>query len=150
MAQIRLGEKLKNELNILLRTASAMSEDDNISQGLLSGKLSLSQRRQISELVKTETFESLLDDMQRNEAEWTAFMNEPAAEGMTPLSFLKTNSLNENDKLLLEEVAKMVILLIFRPDRMTTSVKQFLKLVFDERFATIPELDLEKSHRKRN
>jgi dynein heavy chain 1 len=63
---------------------------------------------------------------------------------MTPLSFLKTNSLNENDKLLLEEVAKMVILLIFRPDRMTTSVKQFLKLVFDERFATIPELDLEK------
>jgi dynein heavy chain 1 len=36
----------------------------------------------------------------------------------------------------------MILLFIFRPDRMINSVKTFLRFVFDDRFVSIPELDL--------
>jgi dynein heavy chain 1, cytosolic len=149
LAQIRLGDKFKNEINILLKaTSSALSEWDNISESLLNGKLSLNTRRHIAELIKNEVFEGLFTHLISNEEEWLSFLNEPAAENSVPISFVKSTSVytnsNENDRLLLEEICKMIILLIIRPDRMLNAVKNFLRYVFDDRFITIPELDLVK------
>ena len=59
LAQIRLGGKFKAEIEILLKETSSvlMTNVDHISEGIVNGKLSLDQRRQISEVMKFDLFE---------------------------------------------------------------------------------------------
>jgi dynein heavy chain 1 len=145
LAQIRLGDKFRSELNILLKAKSSiLSNPENVPDRLLKGKLTLEQRRLISELIKNDIFNGLVYDMQSNESKWLEFIIDATAENSVPLDFIKSDSYNETDRLLLAEICKMVILLIFRPDRMINSGKSLLRLVFDDRFVSIPELDLAK------
>ncbi len=145
LAQIRLGEKFKNEIKFVLKaTSSGISNPDNIPEKILAGKLTLNQRRQIAEIMSLPLFENILADINENQYEWINFINEPIAENYIPCSFINFEKYTEEDRLLLKEICNIILLLIFRPDRTINSVRSFVKNVFDERFLSIPELDLTK------
>ena len=148
LAQIRLGDKFKNEINTLLKiTSNILSDASNISAELIGGKLTLNQRKQISDLINTDTFRNLLNDIESNGEAWLTFMNDATAENSVPITFLegiRSGLPNEKDKALFDEICKMILLLVFRPDRMMNTVTSFLKLIFNDEFVTIPELDLVK------
>ena len=147
LAQIRLGDKFKNEINLLLKiNSNIMNDASDISSSIIGGKLTLNQRKQISELIKNETFKDLYNDINSNSENWINFYNDPQAENSIPLTFLEKEreKLNEQDKLIFDELIKAILLLVFRPDRMMTKIHSFLKEIFDNEFVTIPELDLVK------
>ena len=51
LAQISLGDKFKNEINLLLKiNSNIMTDASDISPDILNGKLTLNQRKQLSEL----------------------------------------------------------------------------------------------------
>jgi len=55
LAQIRLGERLKKEIDLLLKaTTNVLASSDGISESLLNGKLSLNQRKQLGELIRND------------------------------------------------------------------------------------------------
>lgn len=74
------------------------------------------------------------------------FFTETNSENFIPMDFARDyiNSQMETDKLLLEELIKMTVLNVLRPDRMLNSGKAFIKNLFGEKFVNIPELDLIK------
>jgi len=146
LAQIKLGDRLKKEINILLKaTSNVLASGDSIPETLMKGKLTLNQRKQLSELIKVDIFNGVLENIKRNEDTWITFMNDATPETIIPIDYLKIPSnLSENDKSILQEIVRTIILLIFRPDRMLNCLKNFVKLVFNERFVSIPELDLVK------
>lgn len=145
LAQIRLGEKFKNEIKLVLRaTSSAISNPENVPERILGGKLTLNQRRQIDELMSSSLFENILTDMNQNAEEWLSFIHEPIAENFIPNSFVSLDKYSEEDKVLLREICNINLLLIFRPDRTMNSIRNFVRNVFDERFLSVPELDLTK------
>ena len=151
LAQINLGDKFKNEINLLLKiNSNIMNDASDINESLLNGKLTLNQRKQISELNKNEPFTSLLNEILSNESDWNKFINEPQAESVIPQSYLdklKNNISidNEKDKKIFEGLCKCILLLVFRPDRMMNSIQTVLKDIFNEEFISIPELDLAKA-----
>ena len=57
-----------------------------ISQELLGGKLTLSQRKQISELNKSKPFTNI-DELKANTAAWETFFNDSYAENSVSLEF---------------------------------------------------------------
>ncbi|MCQ2815661.1 MAG: AAA family ATPase [archaeon] len=148
LAQIRLDNKFKKEINILLKaTSNILSDPSNISENALGGKLTLNQRKQISDLIKNDSFRDMYTDMTTKEDEWIKFINEGNAENVIPLQFMegeKNKISTEKDKQIFEELIKSIILLVLRPDRMMGTLTQFLKLVFSDQFINIPELDLAK------
>ena len=147
LAQIRLGNKFKEEIDLLLKSnSSLMSDPSSIPENILGGKLNTNQRRQLAEVVKNPYFMGLVDDITSDEKVWNIFFQETNAENCVPLEFV-SNFINENndkDKVLLEDLCKMIILNVFRPDRMINVSKNFIKNVFEEKFVNIPELDLIK------
>ena len=151
LAQISLGDKFKNEINLLLKiNSNIMNDASDISESLLNGKLTLNQRKQISELNKHEPFTSLLSEILNDESEWNKFMNEPQAESAIPKIFMEkiiqnANINNDIDKKIFEGLCKSILLLVFRPDRMMNSIQTVLKDIFNEEFVSIPELDLAKA-----
>ena len=149
LAQISLGDKFKNEINLLLKiNSNIMNDASDISEDLLNGKLTLNQRKQISELNKNEPFTSLLNEILSNKDSWNNFLNDAYAENSVPLDFLnnvKDSLETEQDKKIFEGLCKSILLLVFRPDRMMNSIQQVLKNIFNEEFINIPELDLAKA-----
>jgi len=148
LAQISLGDKFKNEINLLLKISSnIMNDASDISSDLLGGKLTLNQKKQLSELNKSEPFTNIVGEITSNAEAWMNFYNDPAAENSIPMDFLKSykdSITNEKDLKIFEGVCKSILLLVFRPDRMMNCINQLLKDIFDEEFVTIPELDLLK------
>ena len=148
LAQIRLGDKFKNEINVLLKiNSNIMNDASDISAQIMGGKLTLNQRKQISELIKNETFKDLYQDINSKNENWINFLNDPQAENSIPIEFLnkeREKIKDEKDQKIFDELTKSIILLIFRPDRMMTKIYSFLKEIFNEEFVTIPELDLVK------
>jgi dynein heavy chain 1 len=149
LAQISLGDKFKNEINLLLKiNSNIMNDASDISENLLNGKLTLNQRKQLSELNKNEPFTSILDEILSNTDAWNNFLNDAYAENSVPMNFLqnaKDALESEKDKTIFEGLCKSILLLVFRPDRMMNSVQNVLKNIFDEEFINIPELDLDKA-----
>jgi dynein heavy chain 1 len=149
LAQINLGDKFKNEINLLLKiNSNIMNDASDISESLLNGKLTLNQRKQISELNKNEPFTSLLNELTSNQDAWNKFLNDTNAEDSVPLDFLssiKDGLGSDKDKKIFESLCKSILLLVFRPDRMMNSIQQVLKDIFSEEFVNIPELDLAKA-----
>ena len=149
LAQINLGDKFKNEINLLLKiNSNIMNDASDISEDLLNGKLTLNQRKQISELNKNEPFTSLLNEILSNKDSWNNFLNDAYAENSVPMEFLnnvKDSLETEQDKKIFEGLCKSILLLVFRPDRMMSSIQQVLKDIFNEEFINIPELDLAKA-----
>ena len=149
LAQINLGDKFKNEINLLLKiNSNIMNDASDISESLLNGKLTLNQRKQISELNKNEPFTSLLNELTSNQDAWNTFLNDQNAENSVPLDFLnsvKDNLQSDKDKKIFESLCKSILLLVFRPDRMMNSIQQVLKDIFSDEFVNIPELDLAKA-----
>ena len=148
LAQISLGEKFKNEINVLLKISSnIMNDASDISPDILNGKLTLNQRKQLSELNKSEPFKDIVNELTSNSEAWVNFYNEPIAENCIPVEFLnkhKEEITNEKDLKIFDSICKSILLLVFRPDRMMGCIQTFLKDVFDEELVNIPELDLEK------
>ena len=149
LAQINLGDKFKNEINLLLKiNSNIMNDASDISESLLNGKLTLNQRKQISELNKNEPFTSLLNELTSNQDAWNTFLNDQNAENSVPLDFLnsvKDSLQSDKDKKIFESLCKSILLLVFRPDRMMNSIQQVLKDIFSDEFVNIPELDLAKA-----
>ena len=58
------------------------------------------------------------------------------------LKSYKNQKTNEKDLKIFEGICKSILLLVFRPDRMMTTVNQLLKDIFDDEFIAIPELNL--------
>ena len=114
LAQIRLGEKFKKEINILLKaTSNILSDPSSISTTTLGGKLTLNQRKQISDLIKHDSFRDMYTDMTTNADEWLKFYNEGNAENFIPLSFMdneKFKITSEKDRQIFEELVKSIIL----------------------------------------
>ena len=148
LAQISLGDKFKNEINLLLKISSnIMNDASDISSDILNGKLTLNQKKQLSELNKSEPFTNIVGEITSNAEAWNTFYNDPAAENSIPMDFLKSyrdQITNEKDLKIFEGVCKSILLLVFRPDRMMNCINQLLKDIFDDEFVTIPELDLLK------
>ena len=148
LSQIRLNEKFKNEINLLLKiNSNIMNDAEDVSENIIGGKLTLNQRKQISELIKNEPFKNLYKDINQNKSAWLNFYNDPKAENSIPYEFLedkKNEQPSEKYKLIFEYLTKSILLLVFRPDRMLSTIDLFLKEVFDEEFVQIPELDLVK------
>ena len=148
LAQINLGDKFKNEINLLLKiNSNIMNDASDISSDILGGKLTLNQKKQLSELNKSEPFTGLVSEITSNSEAWNNFYNDAFAENSIPIEFLnkhKENISNEKDQKIFEEITKSILLLVFRPDRMLNSIQSFLKEVFNEELVNIPELDLVK------
>jgi dynein heavy chain 1 len=148
LAQISLGDKFKNEINLLLKiNSNIMNDASDISPDILNGKLTLNQRKQLSELNKQEPFTNIVSEITSNAEAWNNFYNDPMAENSIPDEFLnkyKENISNEKDLKIFDSICKSILLLVFRPDRMMSCIQTFLKDVFDEEFVNIPELDLVK------
>ena len=151
LAQINLGDKFKNEINLLLKiNSNIMNDASDISESLLNGKLTLNQRKQISELNNNEPFTSLLNELSSHESDWIKFLNEPQAESAIPQTFIEkiinnSSISNDKDKKIFEGLCKSILLLVFRPDRMMNSIQSVLKDIFNDEFISIPELDLAKA-----
>ena len=149
LAQINLGDKFKNEINLLLKiNSNIMNDASDISESLLNGKLTLNQRKQISELNKNEPFTSLLDEITSNTDAWNNFLNDAYAENSVPIGFLQSTRdtlPSDQDKKIFDGLCKSILLLIFRPDRMMNSIQEVLKDIFSQEFINIPELDLAKA-----
>ena len=148
LAQINLGDKFKNEINLLLKiNSNIMNDASDISSDILGGKLTLNQKKQLSELNKSEPFTGLVSEITSNSEAWSNFYNDAFAENSIPVEFLnkhKENISNEKDQKIFDEITKSILLLVFRPDRMLNSIQSFLKEVFNEELVNIPELDLVK------
>ena len=148
LAQISLGDKFKNEINLFLKISSnIMNDASDISVDILKGKLTLNQRKQLSELNKAEPFKDIVNEITSNSEAWENFYNDAYAENSIPVEFLnkyKEQITNEKDLKIFDGVCKSILLLVFRPDRMMSCVHNLLKDVFDEEFINIPELDLVK------
>ena len=148
LAQINLGDKFKNEINLLLKiNSNIMNDASDISSDILGGKLTLNQKKQLSELNKSEPFTGLVSEITSNSEAWNNFYNDAFAENSIPVEFLnkhKENILYEKDQKIFDEITKSILLLVFRPDRMLNSIQSFLKEVFNEELVNIPELDLVK------
>ena len=148
LAQINLGDKFKNEINLLLKiNSNIMNDASDISSDILGGKLTLNQKKQLSELNKSEPFTGLVSEITSNSEAWNNFYNDAFAENSIPVEFLnkhKENISNEKDQKIFDEITKSILLLVFRPDRMLNSIQSFLKEVFNEELVNIPELDLVK------
>ncbi len=145
LSQIRLGDKFKNEIRLVLTaTSSLIVNPENVSTSLLGGKITLNQRRQIAEIANDELFKTLLNHMKENDEDWVRFINEPIAENFIPSGFIEFGNYSEGDRLLLKELVSIILLLILRPDRTMNSIRNFIKLVFDDKFFSNSELDLSK------
>ena len=148
LAQINLGDKFKNEINLLLKiNSNIMNDASDISTDILGGKLTLNQKKQLSELNKSEPFTGLVSEITSNSEAWNNFYNDAFAENSIPVEFLekhKENISNEKDQKIFDAITKSILLLVFRPDRMLNSIQSFLKEVFNEELVNIPELDLVK------
>ena len=148
LAQINLGDKFKNEINLLLKiNSNIMNDASDISSDILGGKLTLNQKKQLSELNKSEPFTGLVSEITSNSEAWNNFYNDAFAENSIPVEFLnkhKENISNEKDQKIFDEITKSILLLVIRPDRMLNSIQSFLKEVFNEELVNIPELDLVK------
>ena len=148
LAQINLGDKFKNEINLLLKiNSNIMNDASDISSDILGGKLTLNQKKQLSELNKSEPFTGLVSEITSNSEAWNNFYNDAFAENSIPVEFLnkhKENISDEKDQKIFDEITKSILLLVFRPDRMLNSIQSFLKEVFNEELVNIPELDLVK------
>ena len=148
LAQINLGDKFKNEINLLLKiNSNIMNDASDISSDILGGKLTLNQKKQLSELNKSEPFTGLVSEITSNSEAWNNFYNDAFAENCTPVEFLnkhKESISNEKDQKIFDAITKSILLLVFRPDRMLNSIQSFLKEVFNEELVNIPELDLVK------
>ena len=148
LAQINLGDKFKNEINLLLKiNSNIMNDASDISSDILGGKLTLNQKKQLSELNKSEPFTGLVSEITSNSEAWNNFYNDAFAENCIPVEFLnkhKESISNEKDQKIFDAITKSILLLVFRPDRMLNSIQSFLKEVFNEELVNIPELDLVK------
>ena len=148
LAQISLGDKFKNEINLLLKISSnIMNDASDISNDILNGKLTLNQKKQLSELNKSEPFTGIVSEITSNSEAWNTFYNEAYAEDSVPVDFLNKHReqiSNEKDQKIFDGICKSILLLVFRPDRMMNCIQSFLKDVFDEELVNIPELDLIK------
>ena len=90
LSQIRLVEKFKNEINLLLKiNSNIMNDAEDVSENIIGGKLTLNQRKQISELIKNEPFKNLYKDINQNKSQWLNFYNDPKAENSIPYEFLE-------------------------------------------------------------
>ena len=148
LAQISLGDKFKNEINLLLKiNSNIMNDAYDISNDILNGKLTLNQKKQLSELNKSEPFTGIVSEITSNSEAWNNFYNDPMAENSIPTEFLNKHReqiSNEKDQKMFDGICKSILLLVFRPDRMMNSIQSFLKDVFNEELMNIPELDLVK------
>ena len=148
LAQISLGDKFKNEINLLLKiNSNIMSDASDISNEILNGKLTLNQKKQLSELNKSEPFTGIVSEITSNAELWNNFYNDPYAENSIPFDFLNKHReaiSNEKDQKIFDGICKSILLLVFRPDRMMNCIQSFLKDVFNEELVNIPELDLIK------
>ena len=85
LAQISLGDKFKNEINLLLKiNSNIMSDASDISNEILNGKLTLNQKKQLSELNKSEPFTGIVSEITSNAELWNNFYNDPYAENSIP------------------------------------------------------------------
>ena len=148
LSQISLGDKFKNEINLLLKiNSNIMNDASDISSDILGGKLTLNQKKQLSELNKSEPFTGLVNEITSNAEAWNSFYNDAFAENSIPVEFLNKHKeaiTNEKDQKIFDAITKSILLLVFRPDRMMNSIQSFLKDVFSEELVNIPELDLVK------
>ena len=148
LAQISLGDKFKNEINLLLKiNSNIMNDASDISSDILNGKLTLNQKKQLSELNKSEPFVNIVSEITSNSEAWNNFYNDTNAENSIPMEFLNKHReqiTNEKDQKIFDSICKSILLLVFRPDRMMNCIQSFLKDVFSEELVNIPELDLVK------
>ena len=148
LSQISLGDKFKNEINLLLKiNSNIMNDASDISSDILGGKLTLNQKKQLSELNKSEPFTGIVSEITSNSESWNNFYNDPYAENSIPTDFLNKHReqiSNEKDQKIFDSITKSILLLVFRPDRMMNCIQTFLKDVFNEELVNIPELDLVK------
>ena len=75
----------------------------------MGGKLTLNQRKQISELIKHDTFKNLYKDINAHKTEWLNFYNDPKAENSIPYEFLedkRNEQPTEKYKLIFEYLTK--------------------------------------------
>lgn len=147
LSQIRLGEKFKEEIKILLKSQLGImgSPDSIIPPSILQGKLGVNERRLIASIKENDLFSKLIQDFSSNEDAWINYINEPKGETCIPFTFLPNDSsTNDKDCQLKAELIRAIILSVTKPDRMMTSVNNFVRILLGEDFLTIPELDLRK------
>ena len=95
LAQINLGDKFKNEINLLLKiNSNIMNDASDISNDILGGKLTLNQKKQLSELNKSEPFTGLVSEITSNSEAWNNFYNDAFAENSIPVEFLNKHKEN--------------------------------------------------------
>ena len=148
LAQIRLGNKFKDEITVLTKSQLGImgSPDDNVSPNILNGKLTANERRLIAGIKEFESFSNIIEDFKSNEENWINFIDDNKGDIPVPTKFAFNNylSTNEKDANLREQLIASIVLAVTKPDRMMNSVNNFINLLFGNEFLDIPELDLKK------
>lgn len=149
LSQIRLGDKFKEEIEILLQSQQGgLSIDQSkgsISSSILKGRLGVNERKLIGSLIENQIFHSLIQDFSVNEESWLSYLSDVKSELSVPLTFIqKDNSIgNEKDNMIREELIRSIVLSVTKPDRMMFSIKTFVTHLFGEEFIQIPEADVQ-------
>lgn len=106
--------------------------ESKLHDQILEGRLTKNQCASIEELEVVGEFQGILGSIQGEEARWIAFLDHPNAETVVPDPWL----LNDPDMSPeINQVLKMIIVKILRPDRLIYATWTLIEMVLGERVA---------------
>ena len=137
LVQIRLDKECAAEFEMLLRKSASIKEPA-LSGSLLEGRLSKSQLLQLEEINATDMFKGIVDHIMANQSDWLDFIKTNNAEAKIPSFVADSSSISG-------VIKNLIILKIFRADRLSIACQKLIALVLKEEFLNIPEIDLQRA-----
>jgi dynein heavy chain 1, cytosolic len=143
LLKIRLGNGCEEELELLLRGSSLLSESS--TQTFLEGRISGRQAKEIVTLSQTEIFNELPRHLIQYKSTWIEFLDSPQPEEKIPEGWAKINPRYDSFH---SEVAKIVLemklLLLLRPDRFLLKANKLISFVLGDDLLASNVVDLGK------
>ena len=144
LAQIRMGSDLDPHFEVLLKSSDQSSADDGmLDENILGeGRLTMTQAKNLKDLFRTKTFSKLPQALETQRHEWSSFMDHSNAENCVPE--IPSNDPGLKDSSFAQDLKRMTLVKILRPDRFIMAVKNFVGKVLGDQVLNIGDLDLMK------
>jgi len=144
LAQIRMGSDLDAHFEVLLKSSDQSSADDGmLDENILGeGRLTMTQAKNLKDLFRTKTFSKLPQALETQRHEWSSFMDHSNAENCVPE--IPSSDPGLKDSSFAQDLKRMTLVKILRPDRFIMAVKNFVGKVLGDQVLNIGDLDLMK------
>ena len=143
LVQIKLGPKFEKIFQLMIKPSTLVVS--NLNSNIAGGVLKDTQLKSLEEVGTQPGFENLINHMERNGDEWTAYVK---AEDVRPLPTGWENDnfiqgFHSDSQQTAKEILQLVVANILRPDFMAFIFNTFLLKIMGQDFANVPILDLE-------